>query len=130
MLAGRYQPLQVTIADGASKSGFVDTLGLRIVGVLVPTGAEQTRLRFFADVLGDDDTGAIVVNDAGEEINAVYATVAVPNVIAISAIGGTNRGPLPPASRYAVQSMSGVSTAAVQTGDLIVTLICEPLPTT
>lgn len=121
----QYTQVKVTIALAASKSNFISTLGKRIVGVKVPASTEGNGLKFFADTDGDDDTGAIVYNQAGEEIRAVYGTL--PCVIDLTTPTGTNRGVLPPAARYAVQSHT-TGTAEVQTtADAIITLILEDL---
>lgn len=122
----QYTQVKVTIDLAASKSNFVDTLGKRIVGVKVPASTEGTLLRFFADTDGDDSTGAVVVNQAGEEIRAVYGTL--PTVIDMTTPTGTNRGVLPPAARYAVESRTA-GAAEVQVGaSAIITLILQDLP--
>jgi len=119
----RYIQSEVTIAVGASKSDFIETLGYRLVGVLVPASCEGNGLKFFADIQGADDTGAIVYNQAGEEIRAVYGTL--PCVIDLTTPTGTNRGKLPPAARYAVQSHTNGTAEPQVTADSIITLILE-----
>ncbi len=116
-----YTQQQVVIANGASKSSWTNImLGYRLVGVLVPAAVEGDSLRFYADPVGNDSTGAIVVNGAGEQVEAKFGTL--PSYIDCQYDAGTKRGKIPPAARYAVESVT-TSAAQNQTGAATITLV-------
>ena len=127
-IEGRFLLVAVDVLTDESKSAFANTHGYVVRGVLVNedvTGL-ATKMRFYTDPLGDG-TGAIVYNDAGEEINVTIGVE--PCVMNINPGNATNKGPLPPSANYAVQLLVAAGTASVQTSDIQMFLLCEPIQT-
>jgi hypothetical protein len=120
-----YSHVDVTIAVAASKSGFAEINGYEVVGVLVPANTEGAYVRFYVDTRGNDATGVLAYNMAGQELRATYGTL--PSVISIPNFEGTNIGPIPACARIAVESATGGSATNQSGANAVITLLLRQI---
>jgi hypothetical protein len=114
-----------TVEVNESKSDFAYTLGYKVVGIYVPAGFTGNELVFYADPTGVIED-ALVYNVFADavilNVSTLPAMIGVPTVH--DTVQGNDKGPLPPAARYAVQSRNN-GTPVVQVSEVEIQLILE-----